>query len=223
MDIDLLDLVLHVDRHLSVLVQHYGPWIYGILFAVVFCETGLVVTPFLPGDSLLFAIGALAGAGALDLPIVLVLILVAAILGDAVNYRIGAWIGDRVFHEDMRWVNRKHLEKTRRFYARHGAKAIVLARFVPIVRTFAPFVAGIARMHYPTFLTYNVAGGFVWVFGLVLAGYAFGGIPVVKQNFGLVTLGIIGVSLLPLLLFRDSPEAEAGTAPTPGAEPAPGA
>ncbi|HKW93608.1 MAG TPA: DedA family protein [Methylomirabilota bacterium] len=194
----LIDVVLHLDRHLSEIIQQYGVWTYLILFLIVFCETGLVVTPFLPGDSLLFAVGTFAALGALDVGLVILLLSVAATLGDSVNYAIGYRLGPRVFRrEGVRFLNRKHLERTHDFYERYGAKTIVIARFVPIVRTFAPFVAGIGRMNYGRFLFYNVAGGVGWIVILVLAGYLFGNIPMVRRNFSLVIFAIIILSILP--------------------------
>jgi len=195
------DFVLHLDRHLAALIQDYGVFTYLILFLIVFCETGLVVTPILPGDSLLFAVGTFAATGALDLGLVLVLLSVAAVGGDTVNYAIGARVGPRIFRkEGVRFLNREYLDRTHRFYERYGAKTIVIARFVPIVRTFAPFVAGIGRMSYARFLTYNVAGGVGWIASLVLGGYAFGNIPVVRQNFSLVIMAIIVISILPAVV-----------------------
>ena len=194
----LLDLLLHLDRHLAELIQQYGAWTYLILFLIIFCETGLVVTPFLPGDSLLFAVGALCALGALDLGSILVLLTAAAILGDAVNYAIGSRLGPRVFRsERSRFLNRQHLERTHEFYERYGPITIVLARFVPIIRTFAPFVAGMGQMTYARFAVYNVAGAIAWIAIFVLGGYAFGNIPVVKRNFTLVILAIIVLSVLP--------------------------
>jgi membrane-associated protein len=188
----LIDILLHLDRHLSEVIGQYGIWTYLILFLIVFCETGLVVTPFLPGDSLLFAVGTFAALGALDLGLVIALLSAAAILGDSVNYTIGATIGPRVFRrEGVRLLNRRHLERTHEFYERYGAKTIVIARFVPIVRTFAPFVAGIGRMRYRHFLFYNVTGALLWILSLVLGGYLFGNIPVVRRNFSLVIFAII--------------------------------
>jgi membrane-associated protein len=196
----IVDVFLHLDRHLGDFVQAHGSSTYAFLFAIIFLETGLVVTPFLPGDSLLFACGALAATGALD-PIGLFLLLAAAaVLGDTVNYSIGKAIGPRAFTGRIRFLKRKHLMRTHAFYERHGGKTIFLARFVPIIRTFAPFVAGIGTMSYPRFLAYNVVGGVAWVGACVLAGYAFGNIPVVKNNFSLVILGIVGVSMLPLAI-----------------------
>ena len=194
----LIEVLLHLDRHLSEIIQQYGVWTYLILFLIIFCETGLVVTPFLPGDSLLFAVGTFAALGALDVGLVIGLLSVAAVLGDSVNYAIGYRLGPRVFRrERVRFLNRKHLERTHDFYERYGAKTIVIARFVPIVRTFAPFVAGIGRMSYSRFLFYNVAGGVGWIAVLILAGYLFGNIRVVKRNFSLVIFAIIIVSILP--------------------------
>jgi membrane-associated protein len=194
----IIDWVLHLDRHLDGLVQAYGVWTYLILFLVVFCETGLVATPFLPGDSLLFAVGTFAARGSLDLVTLLVLLSVAAVLGDTVNYWIGHKLGPKVFHgESSRLLNRKHLERTHEFYERHGGKTIIIARFVPIVRTFAPFVAGIGRMSYGRFIAYNVFGGIGWVVILTLAGYFFGNIPVVQENFSIVIMAIIVISILP--------------------------
>lgn len=194
----LLDIVLHVDAYLDVIIQDYGLLTYVLLFVIVFCETGLVVTPFLPGDSLLFAVGTFAARGSLDVVVVLLVLGAAAILGDTVNYWIGAIVGPKVFHkENVRFLNKKHLERTHEFYERYGGKTIVIARFVPIVRTFAPFVAGIGKMTYTHFLTYNVAGGLLWVLLFVLGGFYFGNIPVVQRNFSLVIIAIIVISVLP--------------------------
>jgi len=193
-----IDVVLHLDRYLNGVIQDYGVWTYLILFLIVFCETGLVVTPFLPGDSLLFAVGTFCATGALDLWLSMLLLASAAVLGDAVNYAIGARLGPAVFRrDDVRFLNRKHLERTHAFYERYGPVTIVIARFVPIVRTFAPFVAGIGRMSYPRFAFYNVTGALLWVLSLVLAGYAFGNIPIVRKNFSLVIIAIIVLSVLP--------------------------
>ena len=197
----LIDVLLHLDRHLSDVIQQYGVWTYLILFLIIFCETGLVVTPFLPGDSLLFAVGTFAAIGALDLWLAMLLLAVAAILGDSLNYAIGARLGPRVFRQEgVRFLNRKHLDRTHEFYERYGAKTIVIARFVPIVRTFAPFVAGIGQMSYPRFLFYNVAGALLWIVSLVVGGYLFGNIPVVRRNFSLVIFAIIGLSILPPII-----------------------
>jgi membrane-associated protein len=191
---------LHIDRHLLDLSMTYGAWIYVILFLIVFFETGVVVTPFLPGDSLLFATGALAAAGVLDLGTVLVLLSAAAIIGDNMNYWIGRGVGPRVFTQDSRWLKREYLLQTKRYYERHGGKTVVLARFMPIVRTFSPFVAGIGRMSYPRFLAFDIGGGIFWVCGFGLLGYFFGNAPIVKQNFGLVIVAVILLSLVPILV-----------------------
>jgi membrane-associated protein len=201
-----LDFILHIDQQLAELVSTYGPWIYALLFAIVFAETGLVVTPILPGDSLLFAAGALAGAGLLDIYLTAGLLLVAAVAGDAVNYSVGRSIGPRIFVTSdrttrlQRMLNREHLEKAHAFFERYGAKAIVIARFVPIVRTFVPFVAGAAYMTYATFALYNVVGAILWVAICVGGGYLFGNVPIIKDNFSLVALGIILVSVLPIVI-----------------------
>lgn len=195
----LLDYVLHLERHLDALVQSFGPWVYAVMFLVIFCETGLVVTPFLPGDSLLFALGALsARPDGLNLWLLICMLIVAAILGDSVNYWFGSLLGPRIFRgENVRFLNRKHLERTHEFYERYGGKTIILARFVPIVRTFAPFVAGMGRMTYRRFMAYNVVGGVAWILIFLVGGYLFGNLPVIKKNFTLVILGIIVVSILP--------------------------
>jgi len=201
-----IDLFLHTDQHLAEFTTAYGHWIYGLLFAIIFAETGLVVTPILPGDSLLFAAGALAAMGHLDGWLLFVLLTLAAILGDAVNYAVGNSIGPRVFSSDARdtWLqkalNRDHLAKAHAFFERYGGMAIVSGRFVPIVRTFVPFVAGAGTMSYRSFAFYNVAGAIVWVGACVGAGYLFGNVPIVKDNFSLVALGIVGVSLLPIVI-----------------------
>jgi membrane-associated protein len=196
----ILDFFLHVDKHLLEMVQTYGPWAYGILFGIIFMETGLVVTPFLPGDSLIFAAGALAGAGALHIHIVVPLLIAAAVTGDNLNYIIGRNIGPRVFHGGNRFLKQEYLDRTHAFYARHGGKMLVLARFVPIVRTFAPFVAGIGRMHYLKFLGYSIAGGTLWVSLFGLLGFFFGGLPIVKENFSIAVLVIIVLSLTPMII-----------------------
>ena len=202
----LIDLFLHLDSHLADFVAMYGVWVYALLFAIVFAETGLVVTPFLPGDSLLFAAGALSASGALRIEVVAVLLIGAAILGDAVNYAVGSYVGPRVFvaHDSdnllHRLLNRRHLEEAHAFFERYGGKAVVLGRFVPIARTFVPFVAGGAAMSYPTFAVYNVTGAIAWVGICAGAGYLFGNIPIVRENFSLVALGIIAVSLLPAVI-----------------------
>ncbi len=199
----LLDIFLHLDEKLAEFVSLHGAWVYGLMFLVVFIETGLVVMPFLPGDSLLFAIGALAATGILDVRLSVLLLVVAAIAGDAVNYAIGHYAGPRIFRaEDRRgfWhrmLNHDHLHKSHDFFERYGGKAIVLGRFVPIIRTFVPFVAGCGSMSYPQFALYNVLGGLLWVVSCVGAGYAFGNVPFVKANFEFVVIGIVAVSLLP--------------------------
>jgi membrane-associated protein len=195
----IIDLFLHVDRHLLAIVHDHGVWSYAILFVVVFLETGVVVTPFLPGDSLLFAAGSLAAAGAFDLTLLLLLLTAAAILGDTLNYWIGRRVGARVFTEGSRFFKQEHLLRTQQFYERHGGKTIILARFVPIIRTFAPFVAGVGHMHYGRFWAYNAIGGVIWVWGFGLLGYLFGNLPMVKKNFTLVILIIIVISVLPIV------------------------
>lgn len=196
---ELVDVVLHLDKHLNAWAADLGPWTYVLLFAIVFAETGLVVTPFLPGDSLLFAVGALSATqGSPIHPIeVSVLLIVAAILGDAVNYAIGRRVGPRVFREGSRFLKKEHLDRTHAFYEKHGGKTIILARFIPIVRTFAPFVAGIGQMSYKRFATYNVVGAIVWVVLFVWAGWQFGKTPFVQKNFHYVILAIIVLSILP--------------------------
>jgi membrane-associated protein len=193
-------LVVHLDQHLAALLQQYGAWIYLILFAIIFCETGLVVTPFLPGDSLLFVAGALAATGGIDVHLLALLLVIAGVLGNTVNYSIGYFIGPRVFHwEGSRFFNRKALERAHAFYERHGGVTIIITRFVPILRTFAPFVAGIARMTYLRFSIYNVAGALAWVLLLLYAGYWFGNVPVVKQNLSAVIVGVVVLSVMPLV------------------------
>jgi membrane-associated protein len=197
----MLDFVLHIDRHLRTLCTDYGTWVYVILFIIVFCETGLVVTPFLPGDSLLFAVGSMAAIGALDLPWVMLILTLAAVLGDTVNYSVGHYVGPKVFHEEhSRFLNREYLLRTHRFYERHGGKTIVIARFLPIIRTFAPFVAGIGSMTYPRFLFFNVFGGVLWVLLFVLAGYWFGNIPVIQKNFSLVIIALVLIPAIPSVI-----------------------
>ena len=195
----LWDFAVHLDAHLAAFIAEHGVWVYALLFAIVFCETGLVVTPFLPGDSLLFVVGALAAAGGMDIVLVMVLLVTAALSGDNVNYWIGRWAGPKVFRaEDSRWLNRRHLERTHAFYERHGGKAIIIARFVPIVRTYVPFVAGIGAMPYARFLAFSVAGALLWVVSLCLAGYWFGNIPLVKDNLAVAIMVIVAVSVLPI-------------------------
>ena len=196
-----IDIVLHLDRHLQWVVANYGVWIYAILFAIVYCETGLVVTPFLPGDSLLFVAGALAAAGDMYVHGLFALLATASFLGDNTNYWIGRYVGPRVFsRQKSRLFNPEHLNRTERFYRKYGAKTIVLARFMPIVRTFAPFVAGIGRMRYPTFLFYSFAGSIAWVGSLTYAGFYFGNVPVIKQNLTLVILAIVLLSISPAIV-----------------------
>lgn len=206
----ILDFFLHLDNHLHSLIINYGAWIYAILFLIIFVETGLVVMPFLPGDSLLFAAGAFCAGivkegvpAQLNLFLVLILLVIAAILGDALNYLIGKKIGLRVLQYKMgksQLVNQKYIDKTQLFYEKHGSKTIIMARFIPIIRTFAPFVAGIAQMKYNQFLQYNIIGALIWVLGLTLLGYFFGTLPFVQNNFELVIFGIIGISLVPVLI-----------------------
>jgi membrane-associated protein len=194
----LLDIFLHIDKHLSELIQNYGLWTYLIMFTIIFLETGLVVTPFLPGDSLLFAAGTFAALGTLDMMWLIVILSIAAIAGDTVNYWIGAYVGPKVFHkEKVRFLNKEYLDRTHQFYEKYGGKTIIIARFVPIIRTFAPFVAGIGSMTYWRFISYNVIGGVAWIVLCALAGYFFGNLPIVKENFSLVILAIIIISILP--------------------------
>jgi membrane-associated protein len=207
----LIDLIRNLDEHLAALAQAYGPWIYAILFAIIFCETGLVVTPFLPGDSLLFVAGAVAAAGSgaeglassgpMNVHLLVVVLVVAAILGNQVNYEIGRWIGPRVYRIEDRWYfKRKYLDQTRAFYDRHGGKTITISRFVPIVRTYAPFVAGVSHMDRTRFAMFNIFGGLFWVVSLVYAGYFFGNIAWVKSNLGLVIVAIIIASIMPAVI-----------------------
>jgi membrane-associated protein len=195
---DVLDIILHLDKHLFDLCSQYGAWVYAILFVIIFCETGLVVTPFLPGDSLLFAVGSLAAINALDLPTSIVLLILAAVLGDTVNYWIGDYVGPKVFQkENSRLLNKEYLVRTHQFYEKHGGKTIIIARFLPIIRTFAPFVAGIGSMTYRRFLLFNVAGGALWVLLFIPAGYFFGSVPFVKNNFSLVIIALILIPGIP--------------------------
>jgi len=210
----LIDFILHIDTHLQEIIGRYGTLTYLILFLIVFCETGLVVTPLLPGDSLLFAAGTFAATGSLDVGLLIVLLCVAAIAGDTVNYWIGRWVGPRAFSGNIRWLRQDYLRKTEQFYERHGGKTIVLARFVPIVRTFAPFVAGVGHMNYRRFLAYNVGGGILWVVLFTLGGYAFGNLPVVRENFSLVVLVIILLSVMPIVV--EWVKARKGGTPEPG-------
>ena len=195
-----LDILLHLDKHLAILVQQYGPWIYAILFFIVFAETGFVVTPFLPGDSLLFVAGALAAIGDMNLALLVASLSVAAILGNTANYAIGRWFGQRLLNWNSRLINRGALQKTHAFYELHGGKTVVLSRFLPLFRTFAPFVAGMGAMGYARFTLFNVIGGLAWVLSLTLAGYWFGNLPWIKANLSLVIVAIIAVSLLPAVI-----------------------
>lgn len=196
----LIDFILHVDQHLVEFVTNYGIWIYAILFMIIFVETGLVVMPFLPGDSLLFAAGALASTGAMDPWILGVLLFVAAVLGDTLNYHIGKYIGPRVFETQSRWINKEYLYKTQAFFEKHGGKTIIFARFIPFARTFAPFIAGVSQMHYRTFLMFNVIGAFFWISSFIFLGYQFGNLPVMKDNFTYVIFGIIILSVMPAVI-----------------------
>ncbi|HEX5724532.1 MAG TPA: DedA family protein [Longimicrobiaceae bacterium] len=198
--LQVLDFFRHLDTHLAEIVGRYGGWAYGILFAIIFCETGLVVTPILPGDSLLFAAGAIAATGAIDVRVLWVLLTVAAILGDTVNYWIGSAVGLRVFKEDAKVLKTAYLRRTQAFFAKHGGKTIILARFIPIVRTYAPFVAGASSMNYAKFLTYNVVGGVLWITLFLLGGFFFGNIPFVKENFELVVIVIVLLSVAPAVV-----------------------
>ena len=195
-----IDFILHLDQHLNEIIQNYGAWTYALLFLIVFMETGFVVTPFLPGDSLLFAAGTFAALGSLNVWLLWALLFIAAVLGDTVNYWIGNKVGPRAFEQDIRFLKREYLERTQHFYEKHGGKTIVLARFVPIVRTFAPFVAGVGTMNYSRFIVYNLLGAFLWTGIFLLLGYFFGNIPFVKKNFELVIVGIILVSVVPMVI-----------------------
>ncbi len=196
-----IDIILHLDKHLAILVAEYGVWIYVILFLIIFCETGLVVTPFLPGDSLLFVAGALAATGGMEIGTLIAVLLAAAVIGDNTNYWIGRWVGERVLHwgeGSPRFFNRAAYDKAHGFYDRWGGLTMTVARFIPLVRTFAPFVAGVARMKYPRYFAFDLLGGVIWVFSLTLAGFWFGNLPVVKNNLSLIILGIVGISVLPI-------------------------
>jgi membrane-associated protein len=209
----LIDLFLHLDVHLSSIITQYGVWTYGLLFIVIFIETGLVVTPFLPGDSLLFAAGTFAALGSLNIWLLFLLLAAAAVLGDTVNYWIGHFLGGRAYN--IKWIKREYLERTQHFFDKYGRKTIFLARFVPIVRTFAPFVAGIGRMSYPAFISYNIFGGIVWVALFTFAGYFFGNIPFIRHNFSFVVLAIVLISVVPMVVEavkaqREGKQAKAG-------------
>ncbi len=193
---NIISFILHLDSHLATLVASYGTWVYGFLFLIVFLETGLVITPFLPGDSLLFVAGAMAAVGDFNIWLLLIILSAAAILGDTVNYAMGKYFGEKVF---SKFIKKEHLEKTQTFFDKYGKKTIILARFVPIIRTFAPFVAGVGKMHYFTFLSFNIIGAIFWVSLFTLSGFFFGNLPIVKENLGFIILGIIFVSLLPIL------------------------
>jgi len=196
-----IDMFMHLDTHLDLIIREYGMWTHAILFLIIFCETGLVITPLLPGDSLLFAVGTFAALGSLDLKLLTISLSIAAIAGDTVNYWIGYFVGPKVFSkEKSRFFNRDYLDRTHRFYERYGGKTIIIARFIPILRTFAPFVAGIGRMTYLRFILYNIVGGVAWIGAFLLGGYFFGALPFVKQNFSLVILAIIVISMLPGLI-----------------------
>jgi membrane-associated protein len=193
----LIDFIIHIDQHLNEIISQYGTLTYFILFAIIFAETGLVITPFLPGDSLLFAAGTFAALGSIDVYILFVLLTIAAIVGDTVNYWVGHYIGPRVFKEDRKFIKKEYLVKTHAFYEKHGGKTIIIARFIPIIRTFAPFVAGVGAMTYSKFILYNITGAIVWIGSFLFAGYFFGNIPFIRNNFSLVILAIIIISVLP--------------------------
>jgi len=197
---DIVNIFLHIDVYLGQILDFFGIWTYIVMFAIIFAETGLVIVPFLPGDSLIFAAGAFAGSGYLNIWLIYILMFMAAILGDTVNYWLGHYLGPKVFSDtNAKFFNKAYLEKTREFYEKHGGKTIILARFFPIIRTFAPFVAGVGKMHYRTFLFYNIIGGFVWVTLFTFAGYFFGGLEFVQQNFEYLVLGIISLSFIPMI------------------------
>ena len=192
---------LHLDKHLGAIIQTYGAWTYSLLFLVIFCETGLVVIPFLPGDSILFAAGAFAAVGSLKVNWLFILLVIAVIVGDNTNYWIGRFIGPKVFHKDeARFLNKKYLDRTHQFYEKHGGKTIIIARFIPIIRTFTPFIAGIGKMAYWRFLAYSITGGISWIFIFIFGGYYFGNIPLIKQNFSLVIFVIIIISIMPAII-----------------------
>ncbi|MFA6349411.1 MAG: DedA family protein [Candidatus Omnitrophota bacterium] len=198
---NIIQMIMHMDKYLAIIIHNTGNWVYLLLFGIIFCETGLVITPFLPGDSLLFAVGALAALRALNLPWLFIILICAAVIGDSANYAIGKSFGIMLLSKGEHWFfKKKHLERTHKFYEKYGGKTIILARFVPIVRTFAPFVAGIGRMSYLKFLIYNIFGGALWVVSIVLGGYFFGNIKIVKNNFSFVILAIMALSLLPVVI-----------------------
>ena len=194
------DLLLHIDKHLDVIIAQYGFWAYGLLFAIVFAETGLVVAPFLPGDSLLFIAGAYCATGHFDIGVLCLGLLLAAVAGNTVNYLIGRWIGHRVFSSQSAWIDQNALRKTHSFYEKHGGKTIILARFLPIIRTFAPFIAGVSEMNFARFQLFNIAGAGLWIVGLIAAGYFFGNIPLIRQNLNVIVLIGVGAAALPILL-----------------------
>ena len=213
----LVDLFLHLDKHLSTVITQYGVWTYAFLFAVIFVETGLVVTPFLPGDSLIFAAGTFAALGSLNVWLLFLLLALAAVLGDTVNYWIGHYLGDRAYN--IKWIKREYIERTHRFFEKYGGKTIFLARFVPIVRTFAPFVAGIGKMSYPYFISYNIFGGIIWVALFTFAGYFFGNIPFIRDHFSVVIIAIVLISIVPMAIEaikaqRESKQAKASLSET---------
>jgi len=192
------DLLLHIDKHLDVVIQQYGPWAYGLLFAIVFAETGLVITPFLPGDSLLFIAGAYCATEHFNIVSLCIGLLIAAVVGNTLNYFIGRWIGKRVFSSKSRWIDQGALLKTQAFYEKHGGKTIILARFLPIIRTFAPFIAGVSEMNFSRFQLFNITGAALWVLGLVIAGYFFGNIPIIRQNLNVIVLVGVGAAAIPV-------------------------
>lgn len=196
----LIDIILHVDKYLSSILEDFGLWTYLILFIIIFCETGLVVTPFLPGDSLIFAIGAMCALGALDPLLTSVILITAAIMGNTVNYWVGAWMGPRVFNEKIRFLRKDYLDKTHAFYEKYGGKTIIFTRFIPIIRTFAPFVAGIGKMTFTRFQIYNIVGAVSWVVLFIYAGFYFGNLPLIKKNFSLVIMAIIVISFIPTVI-----------------------
>ena len=198
----LIDFILHIDKHLLAIVQEYNTWTYLILFAIVFCETGFVITPFLPGDSLLFAAGAIAAQPntGIDIVFLILLLIVAAVAGDFVNYNIGKFIGPKVFEKNYKLLNKKYLEQAKLFFEKHGRITIVIARFIPIIRTFAPFVAGVSMMPFKRFITFSIGGGIIWVTSFSVIGYFFGNLPIVKSNFTLVIFAIIGISIMPMII-----------------------
>ena len=198
--IEYFDFILHIDKHLFEIVNNYHTWAYLILVTIIFCETGLVVTPLLPGDSLLFAAGAIAASGSLDISVMIILLFIAAFAGDNTNYFIGKFIGPKVFEKDYKLLKKKYLHKTQDFYDKHGGKTIIIARFMPIIRTFAPFVAGVGTMKYRRFISFSLIGNFLWITGFSLAGFFFGNIPVIKRNFTLVIFAIILISILPPII-----------------------